>query len=207
MAQRKRIWTAEEIEVIRSEYANSQTSELALKLGRSEKSIFSQAFLLGLKKSEEFMKSNKSGRIQPGERRGEVTFFKKGQQSWNKGKKGYMGANVTSFKKGNKPHNHKPIGSTRHDKDGYLVIKVAEPNKWKFLHRHIWEQAHGKIEKGFNVIFKDGNKLNTELFNLEVISKVENMQRNNINRYPEEIVATIRTITKLKKTIKKHGTK
>ena len=31
--------------------------------------------------------------------------FRKGFIPWNKGKKGYMGANKTSFKKGNKPKN------------------------------------------------------------------------------------------------------
>jgi len=54
--------------------------------------------------------------------------FKKGQKSWNHGKKGYMGPNRTSFKKGNLPHNHKPLWSERISKDGYVEISVPERN-------------------------------------------------------------------------------
>jgi len=48
---------------------------------------------------------------------GTLGFFKKGSVPWNKGKKGYMGANKTSFKKGNIPANWKPVGSERMDSE------------------------------------------------------------------------------------------
>lgn len=28
---------------------------------------------------------------------------------------------------------------------GYVKVKVAEPNVWKFKHRIVWELAHGEI--------------------------------------------------------------
>ena len=50
--------------------------------------------------------------------------YKKGKVPWNKGKKGYMGANKTSFKKGHKPKNWRTVGSERIDTEGYTLIKI-----------------------------------------------------------------------------------
>ena len=60
--------------------------------------------------------------------------FEKGRIPANKGTKGLTGANKTSFKKGNTPLNHKPVGSERVSVDGYTEIKVSEPNKWRLKH-------------------------------------------------------------------------
>ena len=67
-------------------------------------------------------------------------------------------------------------------KDGYLEIKVAEPNKWALKHRIVYEDAYGKIPKGMNLIFADGNKLNLELDNLLLVTDNEllRMNRNNL---------------------------
>ena len=103
--------------------------------------------------------------------------FKKGSIPANKGKKGLTGANKTSFAKGNVPPNTRKVGtiSTRKDKNErpYMHIKVAEPNKWQMLHVHIWETKHGKIPKGYCVIFKDKDTLNLSLSNLMLVSRAE----------------------------------
>ena len=99
--------------------------------------------------------------------------FKKGFIPWNKGKKGYMGANKTSFKKGNKPKNWRPVGSERIDSNEYTLIKVAEPNKWVFKHRWIYEQKYGEISKGAVIIFADGNKNNLSIDNLLCVTREE----------------------------------
>lgn len=62
------------------------------------------------------------------------TQFKKGHSSWNKGKRFPGNINSGCFKKGHSPHNHKPVGSERIDVDGYTLVKVAEPNKWRLKH-------------------------------------------------------------------------
>lgn len=105
--------------------------------------------------------------------------FEKGHKTWNKGLKGYMGANETSFKKGNVPHNHRPIGSERKTIDGFWEIKVDEPNKWMLKHRWVWEQSNGKIPKGYVLVFLDGNRDNISLKNLKLISRQENLVMNN----------------------------
>jgi len=103
--------------------------------------------------------------------------FKKGSIPANKGTKGFMKGNITSFKRGNTPLNTKKVGSisTRRDKNGslYMHIKIAEPRTWQMLHVYIWEQRYGKIPKGHCVIFKDKNTLNTRLDNLMLVSRAE----------------------------------
>lgn len=99
--------------------------------------------------------------------------FTKGHIPHNKGKKGVGGWEPTQFKKGHIPVNHKPIGSERIDRDGYVLIKVAEPNKWKFKHRILWENKYGKIPKGSALIFSDGNKSNVSLDNLMLVTRRE----------------------------------
>lgn len=79
-------------------------------------------------------------------------WFEKGSVPPNKGVKGihHPGCEATWFKKGQKSINHKPVGSERVDaKDGYLIIKVAEPDVWELKHRYVWEQANGKIHDGY----------------------------------------------------------
>lgn len=111
--------------------------------------------------------------------------FEKGQTSHNKGKKMtpelYAKCKGTMFKKGNVPQNHRPVGSERISKDGYVEIKVAEPNKWMLKHRLVWQQANGEIPKGHIVIFRDNNKRNISLENLMLISRNENLIINGHN--------------------------
>ena len=104
--------------------------------------------------------------------------FKPGVPSWSAGKKvGSHGRSVeTQFKPGHRPHNAAPIGEIRHTTDGYLVRKIAEPNKWEFVHRATWEEHFGKIPPGHVVSFKDGNKDNVAPENLMLITNAENLE-------------------------------
>ena len=105
--------------------------------------------------------------------------FEKGQTSWNKGVKGYMGANATSFKKGTVPPNQKPLWAERIcSKDGYVYISVPEVNPYtgharRYRQKHVWlwEQANGPVPKGCAIIFADCDKYNFALDNLLCISR------------------------------------
>lgn len=93
--------------------------------------------------------------------------IQKGEKPWNKGKTGYMGANRGSFKKGQVPKNHRPVGSERIcAKDGYVIIKIAQPATWEYKHKWLYEQTHGKLKHGWIVRFIDGDKMNISLDNL-----------------------------------------
>lgn len=94
----------------------------------------------------------------------------------------------TMFKKGHVTHNKQPVGTERLTKDGWLEVKVSDPGTWKAKHRIVWEDAHGEIPKGYKVVFKNGDKKDIRLENLELISHAELMKRNSMHtRYPEEL--------------------
>ena len=103
--------------------------------------------------------------------------FRKGQTPHNKGKKMpkevYEKVKHTMFAKGNVPPNHRPVGSERISKDGYIEVKVAEPNKWRLKQRVVYEAAKGKIPEGCTIIFLDGNKRNFDIDNLRCITRSE----------------------------------
>ncbi|CAN5356598.1 hypothetical protein BH10ACI2_BH10ACI2_00430 [soil metagenome] len=112
----------------------------------------------------------------------------------------------TQFKKGQPARNWRPPGSARIDKEGYILVKVAEIGKfqWRFLHQDVWRLHHGTPAKGMCVTFKDGNKLNCEYPNLELISQAENMLRNSKHNYPPEVVPALAALSQLNKEISKY---
>ena len=109
--------------------------------------------------------------------------IQKGEKPWNKGVTGYMGANKTSFKKGQTPWKTRPVGSERIcSKDGYILIKTAEPSVWRHKHNVLWERHHGEIPKHHIVRFLDGNKLNVVIENLQLVSRAANAVLNLHNK-------------------------
>jgi hypothetical protein len=190
----------EETELLIEYYPHRSTKEVAFITGKSISQCYAKAHALQLHKTEEYLATEASGRLKKGH---QPTQFPKGHQPWNKGMKGLdIGNQETQFKKGHQPHNHKPLASERIDEDGYTYIKIAEPNKWVLKHRHIYEQEHGTLEPHMIVTFRDKNISNFEIENLEAITKVENMQRNTITKYPQPIRETIKTLNKLWHAIK-----
>lgn len=169
-------WTAEQELVLLRLYPDMPNEVLAARLNKTLQQICSKAYRLGLKKSPEFSK--------------------KIRQDWG---------SATRFKKGQKPHTWLPVGSTRVSADGYLQRKISDtgypPRDWKGMHILLWEEHFGPIPTGHCVCFKDNNKQNVVIDNLELITRAERMRRNSIHRYPPELKSAIRVISKLKRTI------
>ena len=71
----------------------------------------------------------------------------------------------------------KPMYSEKLNSKGYVVVRVSmtgtQYEMWKGKHSLVWEQAYGKIPKGRQIIFLDGNKLNCALENLAMVSREE----------------------------------
>lgn len=203
----KRKWTEAERRVLNALYSDTDINEICRILERSSSSIYSQAYLLGLKRSEEYMKMLLQIEAKRLRELGKETRYQSGHTTWNKGAKGYIGANKTSFKKGNKPHNTREVGSTRIDgKDKFLLVKVAD-KVWIRKEILIWEEANGPIPKGCVLRVKDPRKNKYDINNLMLISRGQNMKLNTMHRYPEELKKTMRALQKLKRTIKKNGKK
>lgn len=123
--------------------------------------------------------------------------FKPGHVPVNKGTKGLTGANVTSFKKGNIPHNTKHDGAIsyrahKRDNRTYKYIRTAKA-EWELYHRYLWKQHYGEIPKGHIIRFIDGDTMNTTIENLECISRAENRNRNiNYKKSSESLKKTWR---------------
>lgn len=104
--------------------------------------------------------------------------FQKGQKAHNKGQKVskevYEKMAPNMFKKGQMPHNHKPVGSERISVDGYVEVKTKEPKTWRLKQRVLYEQYHGvKLEKSDVVLFLDGNRQNFSKDNLVKLTRTE----------------------------------
>ena len=190
-------WGIEEDEYLVDNYATMTSTEIGVVLGRTRSAVKNRCRTLGVKLGEEFKTSDRLKKIKPG------------TTSWNKGVKmspeAYEKARPTMFKKGSLPHNHKPVGHTRINVDGYIEIKVAEPNEFKFMQRMILEKLNGPIPDGYLVQFKDKNRLNVDPQNLYLINRQQQMLQNTIHNYPPEIKELIRLTGKLKRNIKKYG--
>ena len=98
--------------------------------------------------------------------------FQKGHTPKNKGTKGVSKPNQTSFQKGHEPHNKKLVGSERKNTNGYVEIKVEEPNKWRLKQRVLYEQYHNTILKPDQLIlFLNGDKTDFSKENLQLVTK------------------------------------
>ena len=110
--------------------------------------------------------------------------FQKGHTPFSKGKKWdeYMSpesqarSRMTTFKKGDTPHNTQPLGSIS-IMVGYWVMKAShtgnQHQKWKFLHRLLWEKEKGPIPKGMNVVFRNGDRNDIRMENLMLMDRKE----------------------------------
>lgn len=201
----KIFWTNEELEYLHANYADNFTEDVAKALNKSVKSVYAKAYSLDIRKSkshQDKVMEKTSIRIRE---QAKIHRYAKGHQPANKGKKmpaeTYAKVAPTMFSKGNKPHNFRPVGSERLTKDGYLERKIANPKTWRAVHVLVWEAAYGPVPAKHKVIFKDNNKLNNELTNLECVSYADLMRRNSIVRYPADLRFAMKTLKKLKKQI------
>lgn len=156
----KHYFTPEEVTFIKKNCIARSFRELTV--------LFNKRFSLSL--SVDQIKSAMSKR---GLKNGNNGCFPPGHVPHNKGMKGIRVSIATEFKKGNRPANYMPVGSERINGDGYIDVKVSDPNKWTAKHRIIYEQIHGPIPKGSIIIFADGNKLNIEPDNLLLVTRGE----------------------------------
>jgi hypothetical protein len=134
-------------------------------------------------------------------------FGLRGKKKLTPGKMGYMlKKNKLSnglprrFQPGNTPHNKEKgnlkIGTERIIDGGWIQVKTAFPNVWKLKHRVLWEKTHGKIPNGYVILFADGNKINTRLDNLLMVSRKELYVMNRFG-----LIFTRRDLTKTGKMI------
>jgi hypothetical protein len=185
---------------------------------------------LELKKTDSFLASEESRcRLRKGSQIGARTRFPKGHVPANKGLKrpGWSAGRMkeTQFKKGCRTgiaaRNWQPIGTILPDSEGYLRIKVREAQHgkeasgfgntkvWPLLGRYVWEENKGPIPPKHMVIFKDRDRSNCAIENLELISMADNARRNCMwATLPRELAEAIQLSGVLKRKLRSlHGEK
>ena len=206
-----RAWRTREDERLRVLYPDTSTKEVARILRCSLSRVYNCAWTLGLKKSAAYLARPAASRLRRGDNIGAAYRFMPGHVPFNKGLKGWSAGGrsvATRFKKGQRSvrWKHITIGSTRL-MDGYLQKKMSvtgyPPRDWVAVHVLLWQEAHGQVPPGHCLRFKDGNKQNIRLENLELVSRGENMRRNTIHRYPPELKKTIPLAGKLRRTLRR----
>lgn len=179
-------WSPEEDAILTELYRQFSAGEIGQRMGRTRQSIKGRVHVLGLKKPEGVTNAGR---------------FAAGHPTWNKGMKGLqIGGVETQFKPGHLGGRaaliKQPIGAERISKDGYLQRKVNDDpvfyKRWRFVHVMLWEAEHGPVPAGHALAFKNGDKTDIRLDNLECISRRELMRRNTVHNYPKELVQVIR---------------
>ncbi|MDE2325345.1 MAG: HNH endonuclease [Betaproteobacteria bacterium] len=184
-------WTPSQLEQLRLLYPDSTCYEVAAAIGRSQKSVYTKAKSLGLHKSDAFLASERSGRIQRGKQHPSMiaSQFRPGFIPWNKGTHFVAGGRSaeTRFKAGQMPHNTSAVGDYRLNKEGHLQRKIgttkgSNSKRWRGVAELIWCEANGPLPPKHLVVFRPGlftNKLEEiTLERIECISMAENARRN-----------------------------
>ena len=211
--ENRSVFSEAEIEKLKELYAWHTNKEIAEIMGFSVDTINNKGSNLGLRKDIEFVRELARKNFTP-DHPARKYWIKPGHVPINKGLKmeEYMTPDKieickrSMFKKGLVPHNAKPIGYERINKEGYVEVKTKEPRTFEFKHRLIYEQHFGKIPKGYNVNFKDGDRSNFDPSNLIAMDKGTQMVNNSIVRYPKEVRSAITVVHKLNRIIKKYET-
>lgn len=191
------------------EYTTGQIAWLKTRAGLSRKAMayaFNQTF--GTSLSESAIKGTCQ---RHGIYTGRTGRFEKGH-AYIPGS-GAKAENATSFKKGMKPHNHNPIGHVRLTKDGYMECKLTDTrctrHDYHAVHRLVWEHYHGPIPKSHIVIFRDGDRFNFRIENLELVSRAVHAARCKLDyySYPQEVRPELDALIELKRAMRRRTKK
>ncbi|MBD6967817.1 HNH endonuclease [Vibrio parahaemolyticus] len=199
MQQRKSDYTPEMISFLAEHYPVRPVSDWVNKFNETFGTNKSKGALTGSCKRFK-IKSGRTGQ------------FEKGHVSHNKGKSCPLRgkAKETAFGgiRSNTNDNRKPLGSTRVcTKDGYLIIKVAEPNVWRHAHVVLWEKEHGKVPDNHVIRFYDNSPEKIKaptLDNLFMVSRRVHarLTQMKLSDIPMEHKETIILIAKIEQEIK-----
>ncbi|MGE0023971.1 MAG: HNH endonuclease signature motif containing protein [Hyphomicrobium sp.] len=158
-------------------------------------------------------------RKKEGWKTGRTGQFTKGSVPWSKGKKigNNPGSARTQFRKGRSPHNTKGAGHESIGDDGYVWIVTDRRNPWTgastwrvHKHRWTWEQANGPVPEGMVLKCKDGNRLNTDPSNWELIPRgilprLNGKRGRGYDEAPAELKPTIMAAAKLEHRLRERN--
>ena len=145
-------YTKAEESFIRENYGDLTKSEIAKALGRTTHSIHAKSKAMGLKRTEQQKRALLD-----------------------------RATAATRFKKGDLPASTLYDGaiSERTDSNGntYKHIRIAKA-KWQMLHVYNWEKLNGPVPKNKILRSIDGNQLNCDPDNWELVDRAEHLEKN-----------------------------
>jgi len=207
-------WTEDETAIVQDRYPSERTDVIARDLGLTPDQVHTKAHAIGLHKTREFLRELGKYYAARAPESVKQNRFDKGNIPWNKDKPfPAKGRSVdTQFKKHAKPHSYAPIGSERVTKDGYLQRKMTDtgyvPHDWIYVHHIVWMDAgNPRPNRSEALVFRDGNKRNFALENLELISRKALMLRNSLHRHGTEIYGVIQLRGALNRIINRRSPK
>ena len=201
----RRLWTAKATARVLRDYPHKPTWQIARAVKRPISHVYAKAHKLGLAKTAEYLASPHACRLRRGDNVGWAYRYPPGHVPANKGlrRPGWAPGRIkeTQFKKGQRngqaARHYMPLGAERLV-EGYLYVKVAEvPNvpytvNWKPVNVLNWERANGRpLPDGHVLRFRDGDHMNVDLANLELITRRENARRNSLHSLPEPLKRAI----------------
>ncbi len=215
----KRLWSVVDDAQLRRLYPDTPTAALAKRLRRSTAATYARADKLGLHKSAAYLASPSACRLRRGDNVGAPFRFTKGHAPANKGTRrpGWAPGRMkeTQFRKGALAGAAQakwvPIGTEVVDDEGYLKRKVTDrrdvPSRfnWTFVHRLVWEQAHGAVPPGFALVFRNGDRADIRLDNLELITRRDLMRRNSVHNLPKPLKQAVQLLGALNRQIRKRA--
>ncbi len=211
----RRRWSDADEAVLRAQYPDTPTAQIAAELNRSLSTTYQHAQKLGLGKSEAYLASEAACRLRRGDNVGAAFRFKKGQAPVNKGITGRRGwapgrMATTQFTPGQPGWNWKPIGATRII-GGYEYTKVSDVRRvpytvnWKPTHVLRWEGEHGALPDGHALKCLDSDRLNTDPANWEAVPRAMlpllnggRHGRVNYDEAPADLKPVVMTVARLK---------
>ncbi|MEN6630020.1 MAG: HNH endonuclease signature motif containing protein [Sulfuricella sp.] len=209
-------WSSSDADTLRALYATHTAAEIAAVIGCGIKAVYTRARYSGLKKSREWIAERTRQLMADTQHPGRQRQFKPGQAPWNKGVPYQAGGRsvATRFQPGVRQgvavSLWKPVGWLRINRDGYLERKINDDQppykRWRGEHIVVWEAANGPLPKGHAICFKDGNRLNCELANLECVSRAALMARNTVHRNGPEVAAVSQLLGAIKRQINRKET-
>lgn len=209
-----RPWTAEEDAVLRELYPHEPSKAIAAALGRSLSSVYVRAQCIGVQKSDEYVATTRwrAGHVPASMGRP----FEPGHRAWNKGTSYRNGSDTmrARYAAGYRPHTEKPIGSLRlrttrgltYVERKFSMVGTNQSQRWRAVHRLVWEAEHGPTPRGHVVVFRPGMHTvvaqEITLDRLELVTHAQLLERNSVLRYPPELRTAMRRRARLERAIR-----
>jgi hypothetical protein len=204
------LYPADVMQYIRENCAGTSPADMAERLNERFGTAYTQNQIRAYYKNHH-LRSGLDGR------------FQKGRTSHNKGKTWdeFMSRDAqersrrTTFKKGNLPHNTRPIGHERVSEEGYTYVKVRQRPSRKDCNdnfvakqRLIWEEHFGPVPDGCLVAFANGDPSDLRIENLVLETKQQHAVKNRcgIHGYDRESARAANMIADIKMQIRRKET-